>query len=241
MWAAKSITLKPVELDFTSSGQGIRKDRALVADDEVIANAVDLVDFSENPLQAVVCTSCGFSGCEPGGWVALRRIGDAVVWLPDFETMAEGESAMTEHAPPRFIGTRGALILRGLPLEWVRTKLSEFPDPRFLPALSGVEAARLLQWEAPGRLLGQFPGVPRVDRSRVIAADSGDTSLRAAEVDRLLSLYTSSREAVVSTVGAEPVTFFVDLSGIQEWRPVAETRKGQLVFRLDPTLDVTLP
>lgn len=235
------ITLRRVKLDFTSSGQGIRKDRALVADDEEIANAVGLVDFSENPLQAVVCKSCGYTGCEQGGWVALRRVGDAVVWLPDFETMAQGEGEMTEHAPPSFLARRGALVLRGRPLESVRAELSEFPDPSSLPALSGVDVARLVQWEAPGRLLGRFPDVPRIDRSRLIAVDPGDTSLRAAELNRLVDLYVSSRDAVVPTGGAHPVTFFVDLPGIPEWTPMAETGEGELVFRLDSHLAVALP
>jgi len=240
MWEAKAITLEPVELDFRSSRQGIRKDRALVADGEPIVNAVGIVELSANPLQAVVCTSCGITGCESGGWVAVRRVGDAVVWLPDFEGMAQSESDMTEYAPPRFMATRGALILRGRPLAWVRAELPGFPDPGSLPALSGVEVARLLQWEAPGRLLGRFPDVPRLDRVHLVAADPGDSSSRAAELDRLLTLYFSSRDAVVPTSGAQPVTFFVDLPGIPEWSPVAETGKGQLVFRLAPELEVAL-
>ena len=126
MWEAKAITLEPVELDFRSSRQGIRKDRALVADGEPIVNAVGIVELSANPLQTVVCTSCGISACEPGGWVALRSVGEAVVWLPDFEGMAQSESDMN------FPGLAGHALRKIRPLsqrEIQRDEIEGRADP----------------------------------------------------------------------------------------------------------------
>ena len=84
MWVIKEFELRNVELDFTSSGYGLYHDQALYLDGTCVMNAVGLVVFDGDPVQWIVCDPCGITGCQPGGWLALRRAGDMVILSPAF-------------------------------------------------------------------------------------------------------------------------------------------------------------
>jgi hypothetical protein len=88
MWCVDTLEVVPVELDFSSSGQGRRTARALHANGGCLINALELVEFDAVATQVHVCSSCGYSQCESGHWVALRRAGQFVVWIPAFAQLA---------------------------------------------------------------------------------------------------------------------------------------------------------
>ena len=90
MWSVEVIATVPVELDFSSSGQGRRSATAIEAAGVRLFNAIELVDVESAATQVEVWECCGVSHCSPGGWVAFRRIGDKVVWIPAWDEMAKG-------------------------------------------------------------------------------------------------------------------------------------------------------
>ena len=97
------IEASAVELDFSSSGQGRRAATAVSAAGIRLFNAIELVDVEPSATQVEVCECCGFPHCSPGGWVAFRRIGERVVWVPAWDEMEKGEWEMSEYRPPSFL------------------------------------------------------------------------------------------------------------------------------------------
>ena len=241
MWIANSISRTDVTLDFGSSGQGLHRDSTIIADGQEIVNAVRLVDFDTNPVQVVVCAECGITGCASGGWVALRRLDDNVLWLPDFDGMTHGQADLLELRPPAFVINRGALAIRGAALSSLRAAVISFPDIQALPRLSGAEVSRILQWDAPGRVLGAFPAAPKLDLASLIASEGGDLATLAADLQRLLALAAGSQRAVALVPIANCVTLFLDLPGTPAWSPLARTANGELVLHIGSGLAIATP
>ena len=89
--------MKEVTLDFSSAGSGSYPSFELIADGTTIVNATTLVQLeSDGCVQVIVCQACGHIHCEAGGWAQARRFGDAIVWLPCFERLAQDH---TEYRP----------------------------------------------------------------------------------------------------------------------------------------------
>jgi hypothetical protein len=229
VWIAETLAFEPVQLDFTSAGLGPHRDRALVADGVELVNAVRLADLDdEDPVQVIVCRGCGITGCQPGGRVAIRRFGEDVIWLPAFAEMASGEWQMEEYAPPGFMSERGAVLLRAALLEQLEAEA--FLARKAAP-LSAREAARIVQWEAPGRVLGQVVEDAKL-RSKPIAVDAADGAKVAAALDRLLAEHLASDAPVAPIADVEPIAFYLDLPDTPAWSPLARTRDGRLVLNL---------
>ncbi len=88
------------------------------------------------------------------------------------------------------------------------------------PPLTQRDVALLLQWTAPGKLLGSPPSVPCLRREDVLAVSSGDREQGMAALEDLLSTAISAaREVELSAPpeGAQPIAFFLDLPGHPEW------------------------
>lgn len=145
-------------MDFTSSGQGRPVVTQLLFDEIVVANAVELTDWAEESVQLEVCEACGVIHCNPGGWGALRRLGDSVVLIPDFQAMTEGP---IEYRPPGWMSKPGPALVSGSLVEELWAAVPELPAVTGLKPLSGSEAARCMQWSAPLKVLGEFPAPPR--------------------------------------------------------------------------------
>src|SRR5438046_2975910 len=108
MYRPHRFTTDPITLDFSSSGQGLHPDLRLLADGELLANAVGLVDWTDDPVQVQVCEACGITHCETGGWLAFRRVGPTAVLIPAFAKMAENEH---EYRPSAIISQHGFVLL----------------------------------------------------------------------------------------------------------------------------------
>jgi hypothetical protein len=227
MWIVERLEIVPKTLDLTSSGQGRESTKALVADGVEIANALSRIEFGE-PTQLMVCEACGIIHCSSGGWASFRRLGDGLVFVPAFAEMAEEDSAEGEHGPPHFMKRNGIPLLRGAALAHLRA-LPYFERVADLPPLSGTEAARIVQWEAPLALLGRFPGEPRLRREGIAAVNPGDDETTLAEFSRLLAAALASGAPVVPT-DCEPVTFYLEEQrGLPEWTPLG-LAGGELVL-----------
>jgi len=220
MWSVEDIELIPVELDFSSSGQGRRAATAITAEGVRLTNAIELVDVTPAATQVEVCECCGFSHCSPGGWVTFRRIGQNVVWLPAWEEMEKGAWEGSEYRPPTFLATKGAPVFGRATWERLRALHEGLPACEEIPGINSREVARLCQWTAPGRVLGEYPAVPRVRRDLVIAVTDGDLSAEIGAVDQILQEHygASAPMHLIENAAAKPIEFWLDLQGTPAWK-----------------------
>jgi hypothetical protein len=237
MWSVEAIDIEAstVELDFSSSGQGRRASTAVSAAGIRLFNAIELVDVDPSATQVEVCECCGVPQCAPGGWVAFRRIGERVVWVPAWDEMENGRWAMSEYSPPAFLQSRGAPVFSAPAWDRLRALQSGLPDAHALPQINSREAARLCQWAAPGRVLGTFPDVPRTRRDLLVAVSDGDVGTEAECVDQCLRDHYEAKHAmelVPHDAPVAPIEFWLDLPGTPSWKRFGHL-DGQTCFLID--------
>lgn len=235
MWTVEDIELVPVELDFSSSGQGRRAATAITAGGVRLINAIELVDVEPAATQVEVCECCGYSHCSPGGWVTFRRIGHSVVWLPAWDEMEKGAWEGSEYRPPSFLATKGVPMFSRASWERLRALHPEFPASEKIPGINSREIARLCQWSAPGRLLGEYPSEPRVRHDLVIAVTEGDRSTEIGAVDRSLHDHYGALDPmhlIAEKKAIEPIEFWLNLPGTPGWKSFAHV-EDQVCFLLD--------
>jgi hypothetical protein len=221
MWSVEDIEASAVELDFSSSGQGRRAATAVSAAGIRFFNAVELVDVEPSATQVEVCECCGVPHCSPGGWVAFRRIGERVVWIPAWDKMEKGEWEMSEYSPPSFLQSQGAPDFSTAAWDRLRARHRALPDAHALPQINSRETARLCQWSAPGHVLGTFPDVPRIRRNLLIAVTNGDLGAEAERVDQCLREHYEGKQAmelVPQHISIAPIEFWLDLPGTPSWK-----------------------
>lgn len=174
--------------------------------------------------QVEVCERCGYSHCAPGGWVAFRRMGQSVVWLPAWEEMEQGAWEASEYRPPSFLRTKGVPVFSRTCWERLRTLHGGLPCCEEVPRINSREAARVCQWAAPARVLGEYPSVPRVRCDLVLAATDGDLATELSAVDQCLQDHYGAMdpmELAPEDVVVRPVEFWLDLPGTPGWKSFA--------------------
>ena len=220
MWNVEDIEAVPVELDFTSSGQGRCSATAIETSGVRLFNAIELIDVEATATQVEVCECCGFSHCSPGGWVAFRRIGDKVVWIPAWDRMERGAWEQAEYKPPSFLGSKGAPVFGSAIWERLRAFHGSLPVCEDLPWINSRETARLCQWSAPGRVLGEYPAEPRMHRDLLIAVTDGDLAPETSAVDTCLQAHFGAVQQMTLVPGnaeVKPIEFWLDLPGTPGW------------------------
>jgi hypothetical protein len=90
-------------------------------------------------------------------------------------------------------------------------------DLRRWPSLNLREAALLVQWEAPLRILGQFPNPPQLREELIAAASHGVGHEAHTALGDLLKRSLADERSAVPVPG-EPVTFYLDQAGSPEWQ-----------------------
>src|SRR5919201_6740045 len=70
--------------DFSSTEQASPHWTRVVCGGEQLTNALNAVDWlnGEPAVQVELCESCGFAGCESGGYVHVSRLNSHVLWTP---------------------------------------------------------------------------------------------------------------------------------------------------------------
>jgi hypothetical protein len=238
MWRIEEIVAVPVELDFSSSGQGCRAATAVTATGDCLFNAIELVDVKPATTQVQVCNCCGIPNCATGNWVVFRRIGEDVVWLPAWNEMEKGEFEMSEYSPPLFLRSKGAPVFSAGCWERLRSLQSRLPVANELPQINSRETSRVCQWAAPGKVLGEFPAEPRMNRDLLVAVTNGDLAIEADLVDHCLRYHFENAqpmETVELPASVEPIEFWLDLPGTPGWKSFAHL-PDQLCFLMDDSL-----
>jgi hypothetical protein len=220
MLSIDNIAACAIELDFSSSGNGRRVATAVSAAGIRLFNAIELVDVGRSATQVEICEHCGYTHCSPGGWVAFRRIGERVVWIPAWDAMEKGEWEMSEYGPPSLLRSQGAVVFSVFAWDRLRALHTELPDAHALPPINSRETARLCQWSAPGRVLGKFPAIPRTRRDVFVAVTNGDLGAQVECVDRCLRDHYVGKQAmelVPQLISVSPIEFWLDLPGTPSW------------------------
>jgi hypothetical protein len=240
VWAIESVETSPIELDFRSSEQGTRRDTSLLADKRRIVNAVGLVDVSAaaDRVQVEVCEECGFTHCAPGGWVSLRRFGSRVLWMPAFSSMA-AEPSSAEYEPPAYMSKVGLPAFSEEAYAVVRENACGFPSSDKLVHLGSRELLLILQWEAPGKILGKFPEAPRLREDALLAVDRGDLADCREALVGLIHQGWSHPQALVPCSADERTSFFIDHREHPGWSPLLKSEMGW-GLSLGPGLDAVL-
>jgi len=240
MWNVTDIEAVPVELDFSSSGQGRRSATAIETAGVRLFNAIELIDVEATATQVEVCECCGFPHCSPGGWIAFRRIGDLVVWIPAWDRMETGTREQAEYRPPSFLANKGAPVFGSAIWERLRAFHGSLPACEDLPWINSRETARLCQWSAPGRLLGEYPAVPRMRRDFLIAVTDGDLAAETSAIDKCLQAHFGAVQQMALVPGnaeVKPMEFWLDLPGTPGWTSFGHVGSG-LCFLVDGSIAI---
>jgi len=240
MWRVQRVEAVPVELDFSSSGQERIAATAVRAGGVRLFNAIEFVGFESGAMQVYTCECCGCTGCECGGWVTLRRLGECVVWIPAWDEMAEGEWEFREYEPPAFLSSRGAPVFSSISWDHLRSLEKSLPSVEALPPLDSREAVRLCQWSAPQWVLGEFPAPPHLQRKAVLAVTEGELATEVEAINsflRELSEVRGPMEVVPSQAVVQPIELWLEHPDIPSWKRFAhvEDRLG-IVVDDGPTL-----
>jgi hypothetical protein len=235
MWCVEDFEAAPVVLDFTSAGQGRRPATAITTAGVRLCNAIELIDVDPAATQVTVCEHCGFTQCSPGGWVAFRRLGDRVIWIPVWDKMEAGGWERTEYDPPSFFASNGSPVFSQAAWHRLRQLHSGLPRCEELPAISSREIARLCQWSAPAGVLGEYPAEPRLDHRLLVAVTDGDLMHEANAVDMCLHAHFGSVEPMAiarNHSGVRPIEFWLDLPGTPGWTSFGHA-EGSVCFLID--------
>jgi hypothetical protein len=224
MWEINEPTISKTILDFSSSGQSSREVSQLIAGNTVLMNGLELTEWIEDGTQALICSSCGYPGCESGGWVAFRKAGNRVFLIPAFE-LIEGEKDRynDEYAAPSYISKQGIPFFDLSTYNALISANVGFPSVDRISQLRLSEAARLVQMEAPYRLFGDPPRVTlqRDKENLVVAASEGEHKNILAEVLAILTdLYNDQGPAQLTETGADGdvVSVFLDADEFVEFK-----------------------
>jgi hypothetical protein len=233
MWNVDQIEVVSVELDFSSSGQGRRSGTVIKADGTYLFNALEYTDAEASATQVEVCECCGVPHCQSGGWVAFRRLGDSVVWIPVWSEMEKDEWHRTEYSPPSFFHARGAPVITPTVWQQLRGLHGALPTSMDLPRLDSREMVRYIQWSAPDRVLGQFPDEPRLRRDLLVAVAEGDLSEETAFVDAALHAnFTQPVPLDLLRPGEvlRRIEFFLDMPGTPAWTSFAHVQDDSCII-----------
>src|SRR5215510_2429109 len=135
MWSIGEIEPITVDFDFSSSGQGRQSATAIEAEGVRLINAIEFLDVDSSATQVEICDCCGTPHCSPGGWVAFRRVGARVIWVPAWHEMEKGWWELSEYIPLVFLCFRVAQIFTPDTCDFLRTIRADRPAVVELPVL----------------------------------------------------------------------------------------------------------
>jgi len=225
MWTPKEFSTKQKKMDFSSSGQAEVEVTALYADGQNLMNAIELMEFDCDPIQFQVCDHCGYSGCASGDWLSIRKVGKSVIILPAFTVMDDGEWESSEYDPPYFTRTKGSILLESEKYEEFRKLTKGIPTLSEVKKISSYEVARLLQWEAPFRMFGDYPNPITIKSDLLCTTSLESDDLAVDELKKLMNHFQSSKleiDLIPISGEDEKISFFLDGTEFMEWVPMVK-------------------
>ncbi|TWT77077.1 hypothetical protein Pla123a_25070 [Posidoniimonas polymericola] len=235
MWYVESYELRDVTFDYTSSSLGMFATKALHSNGVCLVNNIDRAGVDEDPSQVLVCDCCGFPGCESGGYISIRRVGNYVVWIPAFTKMLEGAWKSSQYTPPGYLTETkyGIPVFEWATFDSLRKTLDTLPTIESIPSLMACEAVRVLQWCAPFSMLGKFPDPPQLRADAILAVTDGDLARECDVVQRHLNENANSTFELEPVSTIAPIEFHLDVPKYTSWSPLVRYNDGRLAFNLD--------
>ena len=226
MWQLENPITRRVELDFSHS-EGLKISVAQLWNDDVqISNAIEYANWNNPLLQLIVCEGCGYIGCQPHGWVEIKRTSSLVLIMPAFTKINEAcEVVYNEYLPPYYLLEKGAIYIEP---QFYTSKLCEmanFPSFEMLPSLSTWDAAKLFQLESPDQILGHISTPIQLNQDAIIASSEGSFREQAKELISLVQhLLTDDKQPakVRRVIGQDQIiSLYLDIAGVPEWKALS--------------------
>jgi len=114
----------------------------------ILANTLECVEWAENPVQFIVCDSCGTQDCASGGYVHVSRLADFVL-LTAPQVGADDDWARTQYAPHVVLETLGAIAIPASMWANWRALIPGMPDPSIFPPANGQSLSMLIRGRTP--------------------------------------------------------------------------------------------
>src|SRR6266540_622590 len=172
MLVCENAEFVPWRPDFSSSEQPSPAWTKVICRGEQLANGVEAVDWFDEPaVQVELCESCGFAGCESGGYVHISRIGRYVLWTaPHVDLNDPFESY--QYGPSAPLRRYGGVAIPGDEWERWRGQFPSLPDADAFPRASRRDLYAAWHGEAPiFRDFDDPTQLVQLVRERAVAAD----------------------------------------------------------------------
>lgn len=219
MWTPAKVETRRVELDLSGSGQGSCVVTQAICDDLVICNAADLTEWTANSVQVELCESCLVPGCSSGGRVAIRRVSDRVLLIPDFESMTGSRGQSGEWSPPRWMVSQGVLALSRAQWDLIQVSSANAPDFDLIKHASVGDLLRIFHFQAPREFLPDYLQ-PLTAKWELITCTNGHNSEN--DLRHLKQLFSDPAhfdgcEICTPRPDGYTVSVFLDLPSDAEW------------------------
>lgn len=215
-----SFELKPATLDL--SDRGICSTQQLWANGQRLSNAINLVVWEVDAAQLEIC-DCGVIGCADGGWVSLRRSGDWVLMMPDWEAIASNPDLPGYYDPPYYLVKEQQGISywhRADYQRWQDELPGTLPDLKTIAPLTAHEVLKAFQIEAPARVLGRLSDPPRLNPESIVAASEGSHLELLPQLQTTIKKWHNcDRPVTLRPIGPidTVVQLYIDVAGFPEW------------------------
>jgi hypothetical protein len=229
----------PWRPDFSSSEQASPDWTRLFCGGVQLSNAVNAVDWFDQPaVQVDLCESCGFAGCESGGYVHVSRLGNHVLWTrPHIDENDPFEAYQYRAAEP--VRRNGGVAISADEWDSWDERLRDWPLADRFPATTRADLFAAWYLEAPARR--DLPEqLLTLAHEWTVASDPSPTADALEALASLFTWFTSEPDATVEgelvdarTDGATVETLYLDVPDtfnrptLREWP--AFSRRGQAV------------
>jgi len=194
----------------------------------LLTNSVEWVEWSDNPVQVIICAACGYSHCASGDYVHISRLGDLVLWsVPQFDESDEWMAS--QYTPPAAVRRFGAI---GVPeSEWRRLHALSDRVPSSQAIAPATRRALADSWrlsaQGPARAERLESVLPTL-RRQLRATDSLAPDGAIERLEPLVAWLAEDPEAPVEgricragSVGATVTTLSFDGSREHDWPALA--------------------
>jgi len=189
-----------------------------------MCNSLEWVDWATNPVQVLLCESCGFHDCGSGGYVHVSYLDGLVLWTaPQIDT--SDEWAVGQYAAAPALRRWGALAIPKATWDEWRAVAPELPDVSTFSAPNGVAVADA--WSlGPGRPTRLDELVPML-RARLLACDTLDTGDAIDRIQRWMGRLTASTGTIHGAlrppeeIGARVEKLYFDGPAAEDWPALA--------------------
>jgi hypothetical protein len=217
--------------DFSSSGQANPSWTRVMFREKMLINSLEWMDWTDNPVQLLLCEACGTIQCEYGGYVHVSRLDDFVL-LTAPQLDDENERVHDQFAPHFALEQFGAIAIP--PSVWAqwRTQDAELPDAVTFAPANGRALAEA--WSlGPGRPK-RLEDLLKSLKHRLVACDSLDPESALRRVEHWLGHFSTnvpmaSRVVAPSELGARIETLYFDGPGNEDWPALAITDERDYV------------